>query len=65
MIFASRPTYAGKEFVYEDDARLGGGTPTSVAAETTFLVPADKQTIAFVPIRIEGTLIIDGTVVNL
>lgn len=65
MNFGSLPIFNGKKVVLEDDTRLSGGTPTAVPGDTTFTAAADKQTLAFVPIVVTGTLVINGTVVNL
>lgn len=65
MEFFSWPRMGGKKFVLEDDDRLGGGVPLAVAPDATWTAPADKQTLAFVPIKVDGTLIINGTMVNL
>jgi hypothetical protein len=39
--------------------------PTLIAAAATFTIPADKQGLAALPIVIDGTLIIDGSLVML
>lgn len=41
------------------------GTPTVVHADTTFRVPFETQMLAFIPIVVDGTLIVDGILVNL
>ncbi len=63
--FGSWPAFNGKKVVLEDDSRLGGGVPTRVAGDSTWTATADNQTLAFVPIKVDGTLVIDGTMVML
>lgn len=63
--FGSWPTFNGKKVVLEDDTRLGGGTPTYIAGDGTTTFPVDTQSLAFVPIKVDGTMIINGTVVML
>jgi hypothetical protein len=63
--FGSWPTFNGKKVVLEDDVRLAGGTPTSVAGDATYTAPADAQVLAFVPLRVDGTLVVNGTMVML
>lgn len=63
--FASLPVVNGKKVVLEDDVRLGAGTPTNVPGDGRFVVPADNQALGFVPIRVDGTLVLDGTLVML
>lgn len=41
------------------------GTPTRIPAGTTFTVPADTQVLAVIPIKVEGTLVVLGTLVML
>lgn len=63
--FGSWPTFNGKKVVLDDDTRLGGGTPTYVAGDVTTTIPGDTQALAFLPIKVDGTLILTGTVVML
>lgn len=39
--------------------------PTLIASGATFTIPANKQAVAALPIVIDGTLIIDGSLVML
>jgi len=61
--FGTWPQFNGKKVVLEDDGRLGGHTPTLVPADCKFTIPANMQSIAFVRIQVEGTLVVDGTLV--
>ncbi len=61
--FGSWPTYNGRKVVLEDDSRLGGGVPTAIAQDTTWTASGDNQALAFVPIRVDGTLVVNGTMV--
>lgn len=63
--FGSWPEFNGKKVVLEDDERLSGATPTIIAGDSSYRVPGDAQRLAFVPIRVDGTLIVDGTLVML
>lgn len=63
--FGSWPMFNGKKVVLEDDTRLGGGVPTNVAQDVIWTAGADMQTLAFVPIRVDGTLVVNGTMVML
>lgn len=59
---ASHPSFAGKLVVLADDPRLCG-VPARVPADQTRTVPADEQVIAFVPITLDGTLVLNGILV--
>lgn len=61
--FGSWPMFNGKKVVLEDDPRLGGGVPTRVAGDAVFTAPDDTQVLGFVPIKVDGTLVINGTMV--
>ncbi len=63
--FGSWPMFNGKKVVLEDDTRLGGGVPTAIAGDTSWTAGGDMQTLAFVPIRVDGTLVVNGTMVML
>lgn len=63
--FGSWPQFNGKKVVLEDDARLNAAVPTRVAVNGSWRVVADCQAVAAVPIRIDGTAIVDGTLVML
>ncbi|WP_374248067.1 hypothetical protein [Thermomonas sp.] len=39
--------------------------PTLIPAGTTFTVPANTQALYFIPIRIDGDLVVDGTLVEI
>jgi hypothetical protein len=62
--FGTWPSFNGKKVVLEDDARLlPDGTPTDVPGGCTYTIHANMQQIAFVRIKVDGTLIVDGTLV--
>lgn len=63
--FGSWPSFNGKKVVLEDDERLNAGVPTAVAESKSWRVRADFQAVAVVPIRVDGTVVIDGTLVML
>jgi hypothetical protein len=63
--FGTWPQFNGKKVVLEDDARLNAAVPTYVAANGSWRLGADCQAVAAVPIRIDGTVIVDGTLVML
>lgn len=44
---------------------LNPGVPTRIAADQTYTVAADRQSLAFVPIVVDGTLVVTGTLVML
>lgn len=61
--FASWPSFNGKKVVLEDDERLNARVPIYVPPGKTWRVTADTQAIAVVPIRVHGTVVVDGTLV--
>lgn len=63
--FGTWPQFNGKKVVLEDDERLTARVPTTVASGSSWRVPADFQAVAAVPIRVGGTLVVDGTLVML
>jgi len=46
-------------------AATGQATPTKVASGATFTVPADTQMLFKAPCKLDGTIVIIGTRVNL
>lgn len=63
--FGTWPHFNGKKVVLEDDERLSARVPTYVPQATTWRVAADFQAVGAVPIRVDGTLVLDGTLVML
>lgn len=63
--FGSWPQFNGRKVVLEDDTRLSAGVPTFVAAGKSWLVVNDFQAVGAVPIRVDGTVVLDGTLVML
>lgn len=46
-----------------DDATAARSTPTWVPAETTYRIPVDTQLLTIAPVKCDGLLIIDGTLI--
>jgi hypothetical protein len=63
--FGAWPQFNGRKVVLEDDERISARVPTTIATETVWRVSADFQAVGAVPIRVDGTLILDGTLVML
>lgn len=63
--FGTWPQFNGKRVVLDDDPRLSAGVPTAVAESKSWRVSADFQAVGAVPIRVDGTVVIDGTLVML
>lgn len=63
--FGTWPQFNGKKVVLEDDARLSAAVPTYVPATTTWQLGVNTQAVAAVPIIIDGTVKLDGTLVML
>jgi hypothetical protein len=63
--FGTWPHFNGKKVVLEDDERLSARVPTLVPLATAWRVAADFQAVGAVPIRVDGTLVLDGTLVML
>jgi hypothetical protein len=61
--FGSWPMFNGRKVVLDDDARLGGGVPTTVAGDAVYAPAADTQALAFLPIRVDGQIRLDGVLV--
>lgn len=61
--FASWPEFGGKKVVLEDDERLNAGVPTYIPEGAVYEVGDNMQAVAAVNIRVDGTLIVDGTLV--
>lgn len=53
-------------FDYVDISSASGqATPTIVASGVTFTISADTQMLFLAPCKLDGTIVIDGTRVNL
>lgn len=65
--FASWPEFNGRKVVLDDDKRLNssGAPPTTVPPGTSWEIGENMQAVAFVRIQLDGTLIVDGTLVML
>lgn len=63
--FGSWPHFNGKKVVLEDDDRLSGRVPTTISQGSSWQVAAGFQAVGAVPIRVDGTLVLDGTLVML
>lgn len=63
--FGTWPQFNGKKVVLEDDERISARVPTYIAQDTSWRVSADFQAVGAVPIRVDGTLVLDGTLVML
>ena len=63
--FGSWPQFNGRKVVLEDDERLSARVPTIIAQASSWRVAADYQAVGAVPIRVDGTLVLDGTLVML
>jgi hypothetical protein len=46
-------------------ATSSSGTPTHIASTKTYDVPVDTQLIVFLPIKVDGILVLDGDLVML
>lgn len=63
--FGTWPQFNGKKVVLEDDDRLQAAVPTVVISASSWKVAANTQAIAVAPIQVQGTVILDGTLVML
>jgi hypothetical protein len=63
--FGTWPQFNGHKVVLEDDDRLNGRVPTRIAQGSSWRVASDFQAVAAVPITVDGTLVLDGTLVML
>lgn len=63
--FGTWPQFNGKKVVLEDDGRLQAAVPTVVTSATSWRVAVNTQAVAVVPIQVQGTVILDGTLVML
>lgn len=63
--FGTWPHFNGRKVVLEDDERLSARVPTRIAESNSWRVSADFQAVGAVPIRVDGTLVLDGTLVML
>lgn len=61
--FGTWPQFNGRKVVLEDDERLSARVPTYVASGSSWRVSADFQAVGVVPVRVDGTLVLDGTLV--
>jgi hypothetical protein len=61
--FATWPVFNGKKVVLEDDDRLGAAVPTYVPSGTTWRNAANTQTLAWLLIKNDGTMVVNGTLV--
>lgn len=61
--FGTWPVFNGKKVVLEDDERLGAATPTYVPPDTAWKCAGNSQAIAFLSIKNDGTMVINGTLV--
>lgn len=63
--FGTWPQFNGKKVVLEDDDRLSGRVPTAIGQDSSWRVSGDFQAVGAVPIRVDDTLVLDGTLVML
>lgn len=61
--FGTWPHFNGKKVVLEDDERLGAAIPTYVPPDSAWKCVANTQAIAFLSIKNDGTMVINGTLV--
>lgn len=61
--FGTWPNFNGKKVVLEDDDRLGAAVPTYVPPDSSWTCPANSQTLAWISIKNDGTMVVKGTLV--
>lgn len=61
--FGSWPSFNGKKVVLEDDERLNASVPTYVPDGCQWRIGVNNQAVAAVHIRVDGTVVVDGTLV--
>lgn len=61
--FGSWPSFNGKKVVLEDDTRLNASVPTIVPAGMLWRIGINNQAVAAVHIQVDGTVVVDGTLV--
>jgi hypothetical protein len=61
--FGTWPHFNGKKVVLEDDERLGAAIPTYIPPTSTWRCAGNTQAIAWLLIKVDGTMVVDGTLV--